>query len=80
MDGVPLEIAKEGMRLAAKLPVLTKFVVRRDYTEKIIEMKMKNLSSYTTEEIKAQLEEKQGLLKRMKFDHAISLIENPIKN
>ena len=35
MDGVPLEIAKEGMRLAAqKLPVLTKFVVRRDYTEK----------------------------------------------
>ena len=34
MDGVPLEIAKEGMRLAAqKLPVLTKFVVRRDYTE-----------------------------------------------
>ena len=36
MDGVPLEIAKEGMRLAAqKLPVLTRFVVRRDYQEKI---------------------------------------------
>ena len=32
MDGVPLDVAKEGMRLAAqKLPVLTKFVVRRDY-------------------------------------------------
>tara|TARA_B100000683_G_scaffold113125_1_gene111341 strand:+ start:2027 stop:2224 length:198 start_codon:yes stop_codon:yes gene_type:complete len=42
-------------------------------------MKTKNLSSYTTEEIKAQLEEKQGLLKRMKFDHAISPIENPSK-
>ena len=33
-DGVPLEIAKEAMRLAAqKLPVRTKFVVRADYTE-----------------------------------------------
>lgn len=33
-DGVPLAIAKEAMRLAAqKLPVKTKFVVRRDYVE-----------------------------------------------
>jgi len=33
-DGVPLKIAKEAMRLAAqKLPVTTRFVVRRDYTE-----------------------------------------------
>jgi large subunit ribosomal protein L16 len=33
-DGVPLEVAKEAMRLAAqKLPVITKFVVRRDYIE-----------------------------------------------
>jgi len=31
-DGVPLDIAQEAMRLAAqKLPVKTKFVVRRDY-------------------------------------------------
>ena len=31
-DGVPYEIAKEALRLAAqKLPVTTKFVVRRDY-------------------------------------------------
>jgi large subunit ribosomal protein L16 len=31
-DGVPLDIAKEALRLAAqKLPVITKFVVRRDY-------------------------------------------------
>jgi large subunit ribosomal protein L16 len=36
-DGVPLDIAKEAMRLGAqKLPVLTKFVVRRDYSEDII--------------------------------------------
>lgn len=34
MDGVPFEVAKEGLRLAAqKLPVLTKVVVRRDYVE-----------------------------------------------
>lgn len=34
MDGVPVEVAKEGLRLAAqKLPVLTKFVVRNDYIE-----------------------------------------------
>jgi large subunit ribosomal protein L16 len=33
-EGVPLEVAKEALRLAAqKLPVTTKFVVRRDYTE-----------------------------------------------
>jgi large subunit ribosomal protein L16 len=33
-DGVPLHVAKEAMRLAAqKLPVSTKFVVRRDYVE-----------------------------------------------
>ena len=31
-DGVPLETAKEALRLAAqKLPVTTKFIVRRDY-------------------------------------------------
>jgi len=32
-DGVSVETAKEAMRLAAqKLPVITKFVVRRDYS------------------------------------------------
>jgi large subunit ribosomal protein L16 len=33
-EGVPMEIAKEALRLAAqKLPVTTKFVVRRDFVE-----------------------------------------------
>ena len=33
-DGVPLEVAKEALRLAAqKLPVKTKFIIRRDYVE-----------------------------------------------
>ena len=32
IDGVPFDVAKEALRLAAqKLPVTTKFVVRRDY-------------------------------------------------
>ena len=33
-DGVPYEVAKEALRLAAqKLPVTTKFIVSRDYVE-----------------------------------------------
>ncbi len=36
-DGVSLDIAKEAMRLAAqKLPIRTKFIVRRDYVEESI--------------------------------------------
>lgn len=34
IDGVPMAVAKEAMRLAAqKLPVKTKFMIRADYTE-----------------------------------------------
>jgi large subunit ribosomal protein L16 len=34
IDGVPLETAQEALRLAAqKLPVLTKFTIRPDYSE-----------------------------------------------
>jgi large subunit ribosomal protein L16 len=33
-EGVPFEIAQEALRLAAqKLPIKTKFIVRRDYVE-----------------------------------------------
>ncbi len=33
-DGVPYKVAKEALRLAAqKLPVTTKFIVRRDFVE-----------------------------------------------
>lgn len=32
LEGVPFDVAKEALRLAAqKLPVTTKFIVRRDY-------------------------------------------------
>ena len=34
IGGVPLDVAKEALRLAAqKLPVTTKFVVARDYQD-----------------------------------------------
>jgi len=34
IEGVPLEVAKEALRLGAqKLPIMTKFVTRRDYSE-----------------------------------------------
>ncbi|HLN52113.1 MAG TPA: 50S ribosomal protein L16 [Lentimicrobium sp.] len=36
-EGVPVDVAKEALRLAAqKLPVATRFVVRRDYVEETI--------------------------------------------
>ena len=36
-EGVPLEVAKEALRLGAqKLPIATKFMVRRDYTANTI--------------------------------------------
>jgi large subunit ribosomal protein L16 len=36
VDGVPQDVAKEALRLGAqKLPVTTKFLVRRDYSETI---------------------------------------------
>lgn len=35
-DGVPLALAKEALRLAAqKLPITTKFIIRRDYVEEL---------------------------------------------
>lgn len=36
VDGVPLEVAKEALRLGAqKLPVVTKFIIHPNYTETI---------------------------------------------
>ena len=39
-DGVPMQTAKEAFELAAqKLPIQTKFVVRRDYEEQTVKAK-----------------------------------------
>lgn len=36
-EGVPLDVAQEALRLGAqKLPITTKFIIRRDYTENSI--------------------------------------------
>ena len=36
-DGVPLDVAKEALRLGAqKLPIKTKFIVRPDFVEEIV--------------------------------------------
>jgi large subunit ribosomal protein L16 len=36
-EGVPIEIAREALRLAAqKLPITTKFIVRRDFAESAV--------------------------------------------
>ncbi|MCK9617359.1 MAG: 50S ribosomal protein L16 [Lentimicrobiaceae bacterium] len=36
-EGVPMDVAKEALRLGAqKLPILTRFIVRRDYVEETI--------------------------------------------
>jgi large subunit ribosomal protein L16 len=36
VEGVPYEVAKEALRLAAqKLPIVTKFVVRHDYDKNL---------------------------------------------
>ena len=37
VEGVPLEVAKEALRLAAqKMPVTTRFIMRRDFVEETI--------------------------------------------
>ena len=39
-DGVPMQTAKEAFELAAqKLPIQTKFVIRRDYEEQAVKLK-----------------------------------------
>jgi large subunit ribosomal protein L16 len=36
-EGVPMDVAKEALRLAAqKLPIVTKFIVRRDYEAEVV--------------------------------------------
>src|ERR1700759_1685780 len=37
LDGVPVEVAREALELAAqKLPIRTKFVIRRDYAAEVV--------------------------------------------
>lgn len=42
-------------------------------------IKMKDLRELTDAEIAARMREESELLRKMKFSHAVSAIENPIK-
>jgi len=76
--GVSLETAQEALRLAQqKLPVSTRFVVRRDYAEYSGIMKNAEIRSLAASEIAERIVAEQENLSKLKFAHAISPIENP---
>ena len=77
--GIDIETAKEALSLAQqKLPMATKFSVRNDYIE---EQSMKNseIKALSVEEIKQKLVGEREVMQKLKFAHAISPIENPMK-
>lgn len=81
-EGVPFAIAQEALRLAAqKLPITTKFVVRRDYVEKTnqCEMKSSEIKELTTKELEERIDTESTLLTRLKLNHAVSPLDNPLK-
>lgn len=81
-EGVPFEIAQEALRLAAqKLPITTKFVVRRDYVEKTnqCEMKSSEIKELTTKELEERIDTESSHLTRLKLNHAVSPLDNPLK-
>ena len=76
-EGVPMEVAQEALRLGAqKLPITTKFVVRRDYTENS-EMKTSEIRELTVAEIEERIDAEKANLLRQKLNHSVSPVENP---
>ena len=82
-EGVSLAVAKEAMRLGAnQLPIATKFVVRRDYTEKFIgerEMKASEAREMSVADLRDRIEVEKSNLDTMKINHAISPLEDTSK-
>ena len=81
-DGVPFEVAKEAMRLASqKLPIKTKFVVRKDYQalNQIETMTQGEITELSTPELIENLDEKVILLDKLNLTHSVSEDENPIR-
>ena len=63
IEGVPFDIAKEALRLAAqKLPVTTKFVVRRELS---------------TKELLERVDAEVAAYDQKKINHSISPMDNP---
>ena len=81
-EGVPFKVAQEALRLAAqKLPIPVKFVVRRDYVEKTNQCKMKSseIKELTTKELVERIDTEKTQLTRLKLNHAVSPLDNPLK-
>ena len=83
-EGVPMEIAKEALRLAAqKLPVTTKFVPRRDSVEssngeqKV--MKITEVREMSVADLRDRIAVEKANLSTMKMNHAISPLEDTSK-
>ena len=78
VEGVSFDIAKEALRLAAqKLPVKTKFVVRRDFDNNAETMKMKELKELDVNALAEKLENAKAQLNQLKLNHSIAPLENP---
>ena len=81
-EGVPLEIAQEALRLGAqKLPITTKFIVRRDYVEQSLNgrnnMKSAEIKDMTVQDLQERIEAEKANLATLKVQHAVSPVENP---
>ena len=78
VEGVPFEVAKEALRLGAqKLPVKTKFIVRRDYDKNASAMKMNEIKGLETKELAEKLETEVANYNQMKLNHTVTPMENP---
>ena len=82
IEGVPFDIAKEALRLAAqKLPVTTKFVVRRDYDmanqNALFVMKIAEIRELSTKELVERIDAEVAAYDQKVINHSISPSENP---
>ncbi len=82
VEGVPYEIAKEALRLGAqKLPVTTKFVVRRDYdaSQNVSVMKKAEIKELGSKELQERLDAAVAALNQLEITHSISPLDSPAK-
>ena len=80
-EGVPLAVAQEALRLGAqKLPITTKFIVRRDFVETSIsalKMKSAEIKDLSVKELQERIDVEKAQLSKLKLQHGVSPIENP---
>ena len=80
-EGVPLAVAQEALRLGAqKLPITTKFIVRRDFVEtskRDDKMKSAEIKDISIKDLQERIETEKAQLAKLKVQHAVSPVENP---